>query len=198
MVINIYKIMIQPLKLMTKFFNKNLFYLIFGFLFSSYIFYIRILLIRLPKDLFFFNPNNYLLWFISICWLFLSFFIIYKSVCFLRGIPNKEIYLQVVFIKVKDFIKDSLENLYCFIIKFIPNISDKVSLFSSKFYKCFGEIHEGFLFFISYGFRIIIALIFLVDVFCFFRLHYFYKSLTLLCIPLIINIIIASYTSSYK
>lgn len=173
--------------------NNFSFYLkvFLGFALTSYILYRRVLVIRLPKDLFFIENEfiNYRALFICISSIILLCVIIYINITILLNKEPSDNLITYYFKRLTELIDSALETAYGFFANSIPNIYDKVSYFAQKFYKYFQNISETFFLFLLYGIRLIILSCFLLDVFVFFRLDYMYKSLYLLIFSLIIKVV---------
>ena len=170
---------------------KYYLYLLTGFVFIFYIIYIRFILVRLPKELFFFinetiNIKLIILVFIGIM---LSLYILFINIKLLLNTQNKSSMFNKYFLKINEYIHRSLFEVYKLIINYTPSYFDKIPVIVTKFYTVFSNKAEELFVFFVYFFRIIIVIIFLIDVFYFFKFNYFYKSLILLCIPLCVNIL---------
>lgn len=170
---------------------KNLIYIIVGVLFISYMIYIRIFLVRLPKYLYFIQENTFkpsLCIFTCISVVTCLFMVINSF----RYLMKNSIKSTNIFVIIADsfsnFLDNALYSVYNFGISFIADSYDKVSVLSNYFYKLFHTYCEYNFLFILYAIRIIILTAFLIDVFIYFKLFYFYKSLFLLCISLVIRI----------
>lgn len=148
--------------------DKNLIYIIVGVLFISYMIYIRIFLVRLPKYLYFIQENTFkpsLCIFTCISVVTCLFMVINSF----RYLMKNSIKSTNIFVIIADsfsnFLDNALYSVYNFGISFIADSYDKVSVLSNYFYKLFHTYCE-------YN----------------FKLFYFYKSLFLLCISLVIRI----------
>jgi hypothetical protein len=193
-------------------FGQNKYILIFiGFILVSYIFYVRIILVRLPKD-FTYNKELYLLLtlLMSIFFSILLVIKIYKYVNqdkllktleevthnkFTLWFYIKEKYINVL-IYIKTFIESSLFQLDNTLIKTLPfsgNIVEYIARLLLKF-----DRYSKKLRFFKHIVSILIALIFIFEITLFLRLNIFYKILMLLLIPLIINYIIYSNRYWYQ
>lgn len=170
----------------------NYMYTLIGFIFVLYIIYIRFFLVRIPKNLQFnLLDYNYKLK--------MSFVLFSIVVCIVILITNLKIILKIsdnankltfIFEFLSKFIDNSLQSFFGFIVSLYKDIYDLISNFSKTFYDFWHIYPEYHLLFIIYFVRLIILLIFLMEVFISFKLDYFYKSLILLCIVLIIKVII--------
>ena len=168
------------------------FYILLGFVMVSYIIYVRIFLVRVPKDLRInFWSDNYN---VKLLFLFLSiiicFIIIIKNVLIELGIKSKENKLSVILENISNIIDISLKHFCSFLACFFHNPEDILSYISDRFYYYWHKYPEYYLLFITYIIRSFIVLIFLIEVFFKFKLDLFYKSLSLLCIILVIKIFI--------
>jgi hypothetical protein len=171
--------------------NFNLGYLILGVFIILYIIYIRLLLVRLPKELWLYNEGkiNYslaLVLLISII-AFSNIFIMNLFLLYKIEIKASPLLAKFLF-KIKDIIDKALLELYKFSVTFESDNYNNMARKAAKFYSIFGHITETFFINISICSRLLIVVIFLIDVFYFFRLDYFYKALILLCIPIGVNV----------
>ena len=175
--------------------NKNIMYLfniILGLLLVFDTIYKRLIITRLPKDLWLIQDGIFLkglsiFVFLSI---FISAYLCVNNLLFLCGKEHGEGFISRLSGKLNDVIDNALQEIYILVGNFLTKEPyDKVSFFSEMFYKYFHKTTEAFFLFILYFIRIIILLCFLIDVFIFFRLNYMYKSLYLLCFSMIIKII---------
>jgi len=93
-----------------------------------------------------------------------------------------------------EFLTESFYRVYFVIYeildKVIPKFYDKLLFFCFKFYDIFGHRSEATLIFVTLFVRTILLIAFFIDVFIFFKLHYFYVTLVLLLIPLCIKVLI--------
>lgn len=170
--------------------NRN-FYLLLGLLIVIYIFYVRMILVRLPKELYLwdedcFHINMCLMAFI---WITLSIYFIVISISKLFLFEIKFNKMKDILIKIQDIIEKSLYEVYRWPERFMDNGYDAISKITSKFYSFWGKRDERIFVFIPYVIRIIILFAFLFDVLITFKLDYFYKCLILLCISIGINIL---------
>ena len=170
----------------------NYIYFFTGIFLIIYIFYIRVILIRLPRDLHCYSDNhlNIKLLIIIIIGLIISLQLIIFNLFLLWHKILKENFISNTLTKAKNFIDKALFEVYLATTSHISNNYEKMSLISKKFYLIFGTVTEGLFVYIIYFIRFILVFIFIIDVFYFFELNYFYKSLIFLCIPLSINILI--------
>lgn len=168
----------------------QLYYFFLGVLIISYVLYVRVILNRVPKELYLFEPISYKLIFMVISGITLSIFIIIKSISLLLY-PNKisNNIFNTILSQISNIISDSLREVYNIIISNINNSYELISSLAYHFYEKFGKLHEGFFLFVSYIIRFFIVMAFLIDVFYFFELKYFYKALILLTISLSIKIV---------
>lgn len=165
-------------------------YILFGFLIIIYIIYVRLILIRAPRSLIISNPINYTLIILISSWIIISLYIIVKNILVILGVKKSNNKLQYILLQYYTIFENSLKEVYQLLINNINNSYNIISYLAKLFYKYFGHITEGFFLYISYLSRLIILSTFLIDVFYFFQLQYFYRTLILLCIPLSINIFI--------
>ena len=171
------------MKLLLKNLRNNI-YILIGLSFISLIFYNRVILIRLPKELYIFTPNlNIPLCLIIFGGLCLSLNMIYFS------IKIKDNFATKYFFKINHIIEESLKNVYNLIGFFSPNMYNYISSFCWFFYEHMKDKREDFFAILCYIIRIFIVFVFLYDVFFLFELKYFYKVLILMIIPIIKNII---------
>lgn len=175
---------------MNNFNYKKYNYLLLGFVIVTYIIYLRVFRERLPKDLYVGNPINLNLCLIVFIGFFMSLYIIYVNTTLLYKKTKKENLLQKFSSKIAQIIQEALEEVFNFIGQVIGEKSYTfLSSFAQNFHNIFFKYHAGILFIISYSVRCIIFIVFFCDIFIFFRFNYFYKSLILLIIPIIISII---------
>jgi len=169
---------------------QNYIYIIIGSSFISLIFYNRVIVTRLPKELYIFTPNlNILLCLIIFAGVCLSFNIIYFSLKILLNIKIKDNFATKYFFKINHIIEESLKNVYNLIGFFSPNMYNYISSFCWFFYEHMKDKREDLFAILCYIIRIFIVFVFLYDVFFLFELKYFYKVLILMIIPIIKNII---------
>lgn len=172
-----------------KFFITNLIKIVLGISIIIYLVYIRLLLVRAPRDLTLYNPSlNYKLFFLVLIGIFVSLFICYKTIRIIRNLEEKETKIQSYLKKINEIIDSSLKTVLEFLLNYIPNNYEMIFNLAKNFYFLFGKRNEGFFVLISLVIRIIIVFLFLIDIFFFFEFNYFYKSLILLCLPLMINL----------
>lgn len=171
--------------------NSRIIYILIGLFIVFYTFYMRVIHVRLPKNLFFVENCyiNYGLILIVILWIITSIVIIYQSAkILLKKKKNYKFeFLINIIIKIAEFIEKALLEFYSYLFNLVPDAYYKLAKLVAKFYNRFAHLEFLFIL-ISYFCRLIIVIIFLIDVFYFFKLHYFYKSLILLCVPICINI----------
>lgn len=170
-------------------FLNNKIYLLIGFFIVIYTIYIRLVLKRLPRELHMFDPINYVLIIITISWICLSLFIIWKNIRIILNIKSPSMNtFQKTLSSIQNIITESLQQVYFFLGQFVSNGYENISFLAEKFYEFFYTRTEALFLSISYAIRLIIVIIFLIDVFVFFKLYFFYRALILLCIPICINI----------
>lgn len=171
-------------------------YIIIGFFIVVYIIYIRLFLTRNPKDLQF-NPldNTYnIKIFLVILSSIICINIIINNLLIILKLESTQKYFRIIITKVTLLIENSLKQFYTSIVLFYDklynNRCDFISKLSRKFYDFWHVYPEYYLLFIAYAIRILILLIFLFEIFIIFKLNYFYKSLTLLCVTLFFNFLL--------
>lgn len=156
-----------------------------------YTLYRRFILQRLPRGLELFTPEfKWNLLIIMSFSIVISIYIIIKSVRILLNKGTRESILSRVMAKISDVIDQAYFQVYALLASNIPNNYDKISSFVKIYYNFWGKRPDEQIHLIVIGCRFIRLGAFLFDVFYFFELKWFYKSLLLLCIPLIINTII--------
>lgn len=172
--------------------NLKLLYLSIGFIFIIYVFYIRVLLIRIPRTLYMFDPINYSLIFIMIIWISLSVYIIVKSLSVLwnYNVRNNN-FLSKIMQTIHNVLDSSIREVYGFPAKFISEdiLFENICIIVRKFYDVFGKKPETIFLFITYFIKFIILLAFMYDICILFELRYFYKSLFLLIISTLIDVL---------
>ena len=182
----------------TSFLNKYkdnlflMFYITLGSFIIFYTIYRRVILIRIPRNLFFIN--NHIIDYGKFIFISLSFliclYIVYVNLSILKKKEFKEKYFSKIFSKLNNIIETALNETYGFIMNFLfSNPYDVLSFMAHHFYYYFKNISETLFLFILYFIKIIILIAFLIDVFVLFRLEYTYKALYLLCISLIIQLL---------
>ncbi len=169
----------------------NYIHLVFGLFFVLYTIYIRIILVRLPKDLHLYIENslNITLLLITLFGLFLSIYVITNNLYLLLYKNTNKSTLSRVFLVIPAFINNALYEVYRVSELVVSEGYDQIANLAAKFYSIFGNKSERLFIFISFFMRAFIVSVFLVDIFYFFRLNYFYNVLILLLIPLGINLI---------
>ena len=177
--------------------------LLLGVLLIIYTFYVRLLKTRLPKDLTFLSSIevNYVLLILVLFSIVICSTILLQNIFLLTNHVPKASYLNKFAGKITKVIDNALFTTYGVIANMIPDFYDKSSYICQKFYKYFKNKSETTFLFILYTIRLLIVLAFLIDVFLFFKLHYMYKCLFLLCISIIIKIylyILKDFTSNLE
>lgn len=171
--------------------NKHIIFFInilIGVLIVGFTFYRRFIVIRLPKSLFIFNDTvNYFLLLTVITGFS---FCLYRLIITFYNLLNKKETKVSFFTKLNEIIENALFNLYSVVCNYIPDIYLKISSLAEKFYALFHKRGEYLLLFILYFIRIIILIVFLIDIFVFFKFDYFYKVLYFLCISLFIKLLL--------
>lgn len=175
-------------------------YLLTGFIIISYIFYIRLILVRLPKELFLkLNGNiNLNLLFIIFIGIAISISIIVINLYLLLNKQVNQSFISNILSKIQEYFHRALFEVYNLIINLIPHSLDKIPLIVKNFYNIFGNRAEEIFVFVVYSIRFIIVISFLVDILVFFRFNYFYKALMLLLIPICVNILFFMLTDYSK
>lgn len=170
----------------------NYIYFFPGLFFILYIVYIRVIIVRLPRDLHLYinDQLNTKLLIIIIIGLCISLQIIAFNLFLLLHKQIRENIISANLTKIKSFMDKALFEVYLAITFLMSNNYTKMSTISKKFYVIFGNITEGLFIYITYFVRFVLVFIFMFDVFYFFELNYFYKSLIFLCIPLSINVLL--------
>ena len=163
-----------------------------GFIISLYFIYIRLIVVKLPKELYFIENYTfkYPLIIFSCCSLIIMLFVLIKNIRVLLQ-EKKEIKTTLfgnLIKKINTLIESSLIAFYYFIMSKIPDIYDKTSFITQKFYAIFKNKTEAFFILFALSIKLIIVILFLIDVFFFFKLQYMYKGLFLLTISLCIKI----------
>lgn len=147
----------------------NLFFriinLIIGLIIISYIIYTRLILVRAPKSLSFFDPLNYSLILIAIMWISISIFIIFKSMLLIFHIKQKYSLIERIAIPLYSIIINALCSVFQFIANQKENSDEIILSLAKQFYAYFGEIKELLFFAIISACKLIILSAFLVDVF---------------------------------
>lgn len=157
-----------------------------------YTIYRRILVIRLPKDLYVVDFNSIKFGLISLILISIiccSIIIIRNSLQLLGQQENTKSSFNRLSISLNMIIDNALFQIYNCTELFISDSYNKASCLLQKFYEIFSAHSETLFLFILYSIRLIIVVMFLLDVFVFFRLYYFYKSLYLLSISLVIRLV---------
>lgn len=172
-------------------FYKKLFYILLGVVLTLYIIYIRLIVIRAPRDLILFNSTyNYKLIFIMSMGIIISLFLVYKNMRIILEKKESNNIINQLITTLNKTITNSFNELFNFILfTFVKEPYEVCSLFAKKFYALFSKITEGIFIYINILLKFIILIVFLIDVFYFFRLNYFYKALILLCISICISIV---------
>jgi hypothetical protein len=178
----------------------NYIYLLSGILFIVYMFYIRVIMVRLPKDLHLYvnealNTKLLVVVFIGVI---LSLYIILINFYRLLYKEIKQGIISKLALTLSDFLDKALHEVFRFGEIFFSDGYEVLSQLANKFYSIFGTITEELFIFIAYGVRIFLVIIFLIDVFYFFKLEYFYKAVIFLCIPILINMLIYILTNFAK
>jgi hypothetical protein len=168
-----------------------IFNIILGLIIIFYTIYRRILLVRLPKDLYFIGDNgiNVGLALLVLVSIFISSFMFYKNISILLGKKTTESFFSNKLSKIMEVISRALQEMYGIIGSLFKDPYNKISFITQKFYKYFQNISETLFLFILYGIRFIILICFLIDVFIYFQLSLMYYSLYLLCLSLWIKIL---------
>lgn len=174
---------------MNKILNK-FFYLLLGAFIIFYVIYVRLIVVRVPRDLYMVEPIKYELIFLALSWILISVFIIIKNILILLNLnTNHNGFFQGLILKIQQIIDNALHEVLHLFSTFIDKSPEIIFSLAKHFYTLFGKINENLFLLISFIIRFIIVGAFLTDVFYFFELKYFYKSLILLCIPICISIL---------
>lgn len=165
--------------------------LFLGFSIIFYVFYIRVIVERLPKELYIYDAENNIklrLLVIIILGIIIAIIQIISNIILLLHCARAEGKLKKILNSVGTILDDALFETYNLLVNQIPNSYDKLSFISKKFYNIFYNISEIFFIIIEYAIRSLILICFLIDVFVFFRLEFMYKALYLLLISMLIKI----------
>lgn len=175
-------------------------YLLAGFVSIIYICYIRLILVRLPKELFLnLNNNiNFALLLIIIIGIIISLSVISVNLYLLFNLQIKQNLFNRAFSMIQEYFSRAFFEVYKLIINLIPQKYDKIPLLVKNFYNIFGNRAEETFVIIVYIIKFIIVISFLIDIFLFFRFNYFYKALTLLLIPICVNVLFFILTDYSK
>lgn len=189
--------------------NKYQLLLFCGFLILSYIFYIRVFLKRLPRELtcelpytikiiFFYLLLLFVYLFITNCYKYLT----YNNYYIPKNAVNFDIILKnPVFYKILNILNFWSNSLYTVHFYLIENFPSMLIIFKSLGNFIYEKIpfkHLNYLnlFFILLP-KTIVLISFMIDIFYYHILHYFYKSSILLLIPLIFNYLRFAIEESY-
>ena len=165
-----------------------------GFVITLYIIYIRLILVRLPRDLYVdisLVTFGIYLWILSI-FVILFIYTIYK-IFFYKEKPNRIDYLRYIR-PILTFWNNSLESLDNYIKSLFENQWDFTVAVGLYCYRKFFKkvvIELAIIFFCILP-KLIVVFAFLIDVLLYQRFNYFYKASILLIIPLIFNYIMYS------
>jgi hypothetical protein len=180
---------------------NNYFFRISGCIFIGAYIYFRIIYKRLPRDLALYDTLYTLFPFAILC--IISCFMGYYYFKILKHKPFVQLSPQLTKIikQISEYIKDSLFAIYIYFIEKVDDSYNKVKRIITYFLKYFG--HKEFILCLAFEILpyIIVNIFFCIDVFIFFRLNYFYKSLIILIIPVIFRIwlyIINDFTHNMK
>lgn len=172
-------------------------FLIRFFIISIYL-YFRLIYNRTNNSLYFINIENNIIYF-NIYLTFFIFFLFIISTCLIIfilrlykkkpfNIPNN--FITKYINKIIKLIKNSLLVVNEAIAEYIPNSYHLLKNLILNFYKIFGNkeyVLLGVFIVIPY---VLISISFLIDTFIYFKFYYFYKTLPLLIIPLLLSILI--------
>lgn len=182
---------------MTK--SKILFLLniILGSFIILYTIYIRLIVSRLPKELYIITDSiheyvNLKLIIIISCGFVTAITQIIINIIIIYDIQKAPGIIKQIFIKINNIIDNALFEIFNLIIDHTPNAYKKMSNFVTKFYAAMKDYSEASLLLLLYFIRLLILTAFLLDVFMFFRLWLMYKFLYLLCFYLAIKILLYS------
>lgn len=180
-----------------------------GAIFIGYLLYNRIFRLHLPKDLTKFTVEQLgFFLFMTIITIILLSIVIYNYdknydfvIAHAEKQPEKPVkwyakYLSQFFM----YIKDSIFTFYCLLITYKPfmyffNII--VVVISSKLYNK-EEYYQRIIYIMFVLPRIIVSIIFLIDIFYFQELRYFYKGLILYLLPIIFTGLCAMFEEYYE
>src|SRR3984957_4206481 len=116
--------------------TKKNFYVIIGLSIFLFIFYVRIIRMRLPKDLDLFYPDiKWIFLFVTINSIIMSLFIIYKNLCLYFHQEERETIFTIYGNKISAFIDKGILEGYDFICGFHPHPYDIVSKIADIFFK---------------------------------------------------------------
>lgn len=137
------------------------------------------------------DPVNYKLIFVMLGWIFASIFIIVQCIKNIYNIlPKSQGFITKIVYKFHLIIQKSLVDVYIHIAQHINDFPERIAAFSKKFYDIFSKKSELYFIILSFGAKFIVVIILLIDIFVFFKLKYFFQSLILLSIPIIISVMI--------
>lgn len=165
-------------------------YLLLGFSIITHISYIRLIVVRLPKELYIYDlQHNINLRVVLLIFggLIIATFKIISSIMILYKVTGKTSLFTKLGKTITEIIANALFEVYNAIVEKIPDAYDKLSAISKKFYQTFSLISETFFIVIDYIVRSVILLFFIIDVFIYFRLDLMYKALYLLIISILIK-----------
>ena len=175
---------------------KKLFLFLLGSFIVSFIFYFRVIYQRLPKKLFFFKLvafdkivyNYNIIFFVLFLGIF-SVIILLLNYKKINNVPIKisfESFVKVI-LKLNLLIKNALFSVFEFVITLIPDAYYKMSKLALNF--CYSKLSSfHYVLGLQYFIRTLILFFLYFDILMFFKLNFFYKSLLLLLIPLIIKL----------
>lgn len=165
------------------------FKILIGLLIIFYTFYNRLIVIRLPKSLIIFNENvlNYILLVFILFNFFISCFLLIINIRQILDYKNSNGFFKSLVEKITYYLDNVLFEVYNYFLNLLPNSYEKMSKIASYFYSIFHKYTEELFVLILFTIRLSIVIAFLIDVFVFFKLHYMYKMLYLLCFSLTIR-----------
>lgn len=156
------------------------------FIISS-LFYFRLIVVRVPKNLYivedgYIKANIIIMLIVGLSvTLYMLKINIYENKKTLNAI-------QKILEQILTFLEHALQELHVLIMTYIPDNYEKMSYLSKKFYNTFEKKSEAYFLLILFIIRFIILITFLFDVFVYFELAFMYKALYLLCFSLMIQL----------
>ena len=190
---------------------KFILQLVIGFCLLALLIYTRIIKVRLPRNistsLTIFDVETFFFSFmviVSCIRVILTIYRYFKTKYSIDNLDNTEekqpLWLQKKFRLFLNFFKESTYVFYCFSLK-----NKHIFALNEKVIRCISiwlNGKEGYYLLLIYILhiipRIIIAFIFLLDIFYFKQLNYFYKSLVLYLIPVMLKSLFVMMEHYYK
>lgn len=190
--------MMMKNKYLTLDFWRSFLYIFFGSMIFLILFYFRVIRTRIPRDLY--TNISWVLVIIYVCMIMVFLYLIIKMIIKIKNGPKNQIIENEYLIKmisyinrIKKYFYTSLEELDSFLKAVIlgekyPQILMKISAFISKNIKfSYGRYFSWIFVFFP---RIIISIVFFIDVVYFNYMEYFYKVLPLALIMLLYKYVI--------